>query len=309
MMDLYSENFAYGHQEILLKYMGLDLSTQILGIIEHGASRPNFLEDVRSPRYKWGKKTKFWAWSKETENLALTNGYKNVKAIGSPWLYLKKSTKIDDEVSRTEKYLVMPSHSVGNLSEVANFGMKLLRAQKFREVVGDQTATVCLHAADFCDPETREAFAKFGFDVTCVGSSLIQPAWSSSGNRVRSLLTLMNLMKNHTHFVTDHYGTALFYAIDLGLEISIRPGIKQFQNLDFETSNKSELFKVGEKSEIDFLNEFFPEAIDKFTEASKYFDFSSRILGRDCILSPKDLRKTLMFRENVYRYNSNVQPW
>ena len=310
-MGRYPDNFVYGHQEILLKYMGFEFSTQILGVIEHGAPLPNFLEDVRSPRYKWGRKTKYWAWSKETESLALKNGYKNIQAIGSPWLYLKNaiSNEIDSKTSRSKRFLVMPSHSVGNLSDVADSSMKLLRAQKFREAIGNQMATVCLHPADFCDPETRESFVKFGFDVTCIGSSLIQPPWSSSGNRVKSLYTLMNLMKNHTHFVTDHYGTAIFYAIDLGLEIAIFPEIKQFQNLDFGTSGNPNEFEARIKKEIKFLLEFFPAAINNFTLASKYTELSSKILGKDCIMSPTDLKQTLVLRHNVYRYNSNVQPW
>lgn len=307
----YAENFAYGHQEILLKYMGLNFSTQIIGIIEHGASRPNFLEDVRSPRFHWGQKTNFWAWSMETEALAKKNNYKNIKAIGAPWLYLKKSveTELTTSPQPSKKFLVMPSHSTGNASEIANLEIKKLRAKNFRDAIGDQFATVCLHAADFCDPDTRESFETYGFNVTCVGSSLIQPPWSSSGNRIKSLYTLMKLMLDHSHFITDHFGTALFYAVDLGLEISIFPEIKKYQNLDVALSEKETVYMFGTRSETEFLLTHFSQAIDKSAPASEFSEISSRMLGVDAIMSSNDLKETLQFRENVYLYNSDIQPW
>ncbi len=308
---LYAENFAYGHQEILLKYMGLDFSTQIIGIIEHGASRPDFLEDVRSPRFIFGQKTKFWAWSNETEKLAHESGFKNVKAIGAPWLYLKNSiNKAEFPVAQKQKkVLVMLSHSTGNASDVANVQIKNLRAQKLRDAIGDELATVCLHAADFCDPEARESFEEYGFNVTCVGSSLIQPPWSSSGNRERSLYTLLKLMHDHTHFVTDHYGTALIYAIDSGLEISILPEVKEYQRLDVVSSEKQDAYSHAVESEKKFLFKNFPQAINRFCEAAEFSWLSARMLGMDAMLTSNELINTLDFRENVFRYNSEVQPW
>lgn len=308
---LYAENFAYGHQEILLKYMGLDFSTQIVGIIEHGASRPDYLEDVRSPRFLWGQKTNFWAWSTQTEQLAHKSGFRNVKAIGAPWLYLRKSLGFTAPPlpQRQRRVLVMPSHSTGNASEVAKFQIKKLRAQKLREAIGDELATVCLHAADFSDPETRDSFEENGFGVTCVGSSLIQPPWSSSGNRVRSLYTLLNLMHDHTHFVTDHYGTALIYAIDLGLEISILPEVKEYQNLDVLSSAKQDIYLKVTKSEKDFILKNFPQAIDRFCEAAEFSELSAKMLGYDAMLTSNEMINTLDFRENVFRYNTHVQPW
>jgi hypothetical protein len=307
----YAENFAYGHQEILLRYMDLNFSTQIIGIIEHGASRPNLLEDVRSPRFQWGRKTNFWAWSNETEELAKKNNFKNVKAIGAPWLYLKKSveTELKPSPHPSKKFLVMPSHSTGNASEIANLEEKKLRAKNFRDVIGDQYATVCLHAADFCDPDTRESFETYGFNVTCVGSSLIQPPWSSSGNRIKSLYTLMKLMLDHSHFITDHYGTALIYAVDLGLDVSIFPEIKKYQNLDVALSEKQAIYMFGTRSETEFLLTHFSEALNKFAPASEFSDICSRMLGVDAIMSSKDLKEIMQFRENVYLYNSDIQPW
>jgi hypothetical protein len=310
-MNRFSENFAYGHQEILLKYIGQDFSSQIVGVIEHGASRPNFLEDVRSPRFLWGKKTNFWAWSKDTEELAFLKGFKNVKAIGAPWLYMKEAAWKKNELHKfsSNRFLVMPSHSTGNASEIANVKEKEMRARKFREIIGNKFATVCLHAADFCDPETREAFEKYEFKVTCVGSSLIQPVWSSSSNRVRSLYTLMKLMKEHTHFITDHYGTALIYAVDLGMEVSIFPEIKNFQKLDVNSSGKVVEFESVTRSEMEFMDEYFRAAMNNFAPANLYSEVAGRILGKDILMTPEELNETLTIKKNVYRYHLDVQPW
>ncbi len=310
-MNRFSENFAYGHQEILLKYIGQNFSSQIVGVIQHGASRPNFLEDVRSPRFAWAKKTTYWAWSKDTEELAFRQGFKNVRAIGAPWLYLKMRALESLELGKffSSKFLVMPSHSTGNASEVASREEKDLRARKFREAIGNEFATVCLHAADFCDPEIREAFEKYKFKVTCVGSSLIQPAWSSSGNRVRTLYSLMKLMNEHTHFITDHYGTALIYALDLGMDVAIYPEIKRFQRLDVNSSDKTVEFDSATKSETDFLYENFRVAINNFASASLYSQVTSSILGKNAVMMPEELLETLEIKKNVYRYHPDIQPW
>jgi hypothetical protein len=119
----------------------------------------------------------------------------------------------------------------------------------------------------------------------------------------------MKLMLDHSHFVTDHYGTALIYAVDLGLDVSIFPEIKRFQNLDVASSNKQIVYKFGTSSETEFLLAHFSQAIDRFAPASKFSSISSRMLGVDAMMSSNDLQETLQFRKNVYLYNSEIQPW
>ena len=91
--NMYSEQFAYGHREILLKYCGIDYSAQLIGNLQHGILGPNEPIDFRTPRFLGGFKSKFYVYSQVTESQGRESGFSNVYAIGSPWLYLKKSIK------------------------------------------------------------------------------------------------------------------------------------------------------------------------------------------------------------------------
>jgi len=50
MQNMFGEQFAYGQREILLKYCGLDFSTQILGNLQHGIFGNQVPIDFRTPR-------------------------------------------------------------------------------------------------------------------------------------------------------------------------------------------------------------------------------------------------------------------
>ena len=89
--SMFGEQFAYGQREILLKFCGLDFSTQLLGNLQHGIFGNNQEIDFRTPRYTSGRKSSFWVYSKESEQLGQSLGYKKVTAIGAPWLYMRDS--------------------------------------------------------------------------------------------------------------------------------------------------------------------------------------------------------------------------
>ena len=99
---MFGEQFAYGHREILLKYCGLDFSTQIIGNLQHGVYGYKQKIDFRSPRFIGGKPSTFWVYSKMYEEIGKSLGHDNVTAIGAPWLYLRKS--ISEEMKSISRY-------------------------------------------------------------------------------------------------------------------------------------------------------------------------------------------------------------
>lgn len=314
MRDMFSEQFGYGHREILLKYCGLDFSTQLLGNLQHGIMLDHMWLDFSSPRYFGMRKSKFWVYSKKYEQLGRSLGNKHVIAIGAPWLYLRdsiekyvQSFKVDED--KPKGVLIMPSHSAGPYNSLATVKQKKLRAKAFREIIGSQSATVCLHYIDFSNHETTDAFLDEGFKVTCAGSSNHLPYWSEAGNRVRTLFTQMNLMSTHTHLLTDRYGSHIFYAIDMGLKIGIFPEISRLSPI-IDHSGRKKLYDdaVLLKEESIYYRRNFPEAIDQFTDSIKYQEVSNEVLGRDAIMSPAELLKELDYRKNVFPIGQ-IQPW
>lgn len=203
----------------------------------------------------------------------------------------------------------MPGHSSGPFNSTASVKQKRERAKAFRQLVGSNIATVCLHASDYSNYETTDAFLNEGFKVTCAGSSNHLPYWSEAGNRVRTLHTIKNLMDSHTHLLTDRYGSYIFYAIDMGLKIGIYPEISRLSPIA-DLSGRKEIYddSILEKEELIYFKRNIPDAIDQFTESSKYLDISNAELGREAVLSPTDLLNVLDYRKNVYPI-SQIQPW
>jgi len=308
---MYSEQFAYGHREILLKYCGIDYSAQIIGNLQHGVLGPNEPIDFRTPRFLGGFKSKFYVYSQSTELKGRDSRFSNVHAIGSPWLYLKKSVNPKPPLDpvKGKKILVMPAHSQTNVWTRENKSQKRLRAQLFKQVIGSSMATVCLHGIDFCDSETRNAFSEVGFDVTCLGLSNLNLPWSQSSNRVRILFDLMQLMQSHTHFVTDEYGTPLFYAINMGLKIALHPEIRDVVEFQLPNPSRQDYFETNAAQDAkDFFSKNMSSALNKFGSANDFEAIANNILGVESVKSPSELREVLDYRLGIYP-KSSVEPW
>ena len=295
---MYSEQFAYGHREILLKYSGLSYSAQLLGNLQHGVYGPKEVIDFRVPKFLGGRVSKFWVWSKDIESQARGFGFQNVYAIGSPWLYLRAAIGSSNgpRFVDKERVLIMGGHSQTNAWDVTSKSEKREYAKQYREVIGSREATVCLHAVDFCDLDTRNAFLEYNFFVTCLGSSQSTVPWTQASNRTRMLLELIRLMESHSHFLTDDFGTQLFYAINMGMEIAIYPEL--LFNKRYHSPNSQSSHKLV--NNIDYFSENMPGSLNKFGAASTLEFIANGVLGVSSLRLPGELREILDYRLGVY---------
>jgi hypothetical protein len=298
-MQMYPEQFAYGHREILLDECGLDYSTQLIGNLQHGIELNSF--DFWSPRYLNWKNSKTYVFSKELENHSLKEGFRRVFAIGAPWLYLVKreTVKVVSRDGKRKKILVMPGHSQTNFYDRSSKSLITKRAKLFREAVGNFDSTLCLHPIDFLNVDTRNAFAEEGFDVTCLGISNSIPPWSPAANRIQFLENLLRLMTSHTHYVTDDVGTSLFYALNMEMNVAVFPQIRHLLDTTAINSGEvknSEYIRQSEK----FLKENFNDVVDRFGVNDDLINFANSSLGLDCIKEKDELIEILDFRRNVY---------
>lgn len=203
----------------------------------------------------------------------------------------------------------MPAHTTSTIFSLSTKLEKKERASAFRQIVGTMEATVCLHATDYCDPETTQSFIEEGFAVTCIGNSSLMPRWSQAGNRVRSLFTLMKLMESHESLLTDDFGTHLFYAIDIGIRIGIFTELrKKLKVGNISTGILGYNDSVQVSRDLAFMTSSMPQAIDNFTDSTKFLGLKNEKLGRDAVLSPLELREVLVYRRNVLPIGT-VQPW
>lgn len=308
---MFIEQFNYGHREILLQYMELDFSHQFIGNLQHGAYPPDYQVDYRTPRYLWGRNTKFWVFSKLLESDASAKGLTNVLAIGAPWTYLPREILFANTNTRdkSNRVLIMPMHSQGDSLSQSTFENKRKRAKLFRSAVGNREATVCLHYFDYLDIDTRKLFEDAGFRVTCLGLGSIPTPWSNATSRITFLPRLMKLMSEHRYYLTDGFGTSLFYAIDSGMQVSVEIEIGSELSLGrngIKTSSDSE--QQIKKDTLKFLESNMPNTLGGYSESNEYLKISNEWLGRDCHLSPKDLRDVMDYRRGVYP-NSTERVW
>ncbi len=299
LMNMYPEQFAYGHREILLDECELDYSAQLIGNLQHGIEINSF--DFRSPKYLFGKTAKTWVFSRDLEIESRKQGFKNVYAIGAPWLYLarRNTSKLIFTGNMTKRVLVMPGHSQTNFYDRSSKDLMIKRAKLFRDAVGNLQSTLCLHPIDFLNADTRNSFAEQGFEVVCLGISNSIPPWSPAANRMKFLDNLFYLMSTHTHYVTDDVGTSLFYALNMGLEVAVFPEIRHSLDtagINSGAINNSEYLNSSEK----FLKQNLNEVIDRFGASDQLRNFANLSLGLDCMKEKEELLEILDFRRDVY---------
>ena len=300
---MFAEQFNYGHREIMLQYMGLDFSHQLIGNLQHGSFPPGYEVDFRTPRYLWGRKSKHWVFSKYLESNASLKGFRNVIAIGAPWIYIPKSKVLtsSNENIKSNRVLIMPMHSQGDSINQSTFESKINRAKLFRSAVGDREATVCLHYFDYLDQDTRKSFEAVGFNVTCLGLGSIPTPWSNATSRLTFLPRLMKLMSEHQYYLTDGFGTSLFYALDSGMEVSVEIQIGFELSLGangVRTRVDSEL--PLKKTVLKYLEINLPNTLGRYCAPNEYVKISDVWLGKNCFRSPEDLRSVIDYRSGVY---------
>jgi hypothetical protein len=294
----FPEQFLYGHREILLEYLDLDLSTQFIGNLQHGFYAIGNI-DYRTPRFYMGRPTKFWAFSKDLETEARKKGFKNVHAIGAPWIYMKTSKSQGSTETTSSRFLIMPSHSQVDKVDVSTKMSKMKRAARYREIIGDNFGTVCLHPIDFLDSDTRESYMNQNFEVTCLGMSGLNPPWTFSANRVHSLYKLREIMNSHTHYLSDDLGTSFFYALDSGLKAGIFP--KVLGNSKIQSIYDSQFsFDSHINWSKSFLRNYFSNCYNDFGGNSDNVNMARNYLGYESKMDKYDLLDVIDYRVGVY---------
>ena len=293
-IELFSDQFSYGHREILLKYSNMSPGLFLLGKLQHGVWGPGEPINFHCPRIR-GRRAPFWVFSKADELSARSEGNSHVKAIGAPWLYLMSGVNPKRHVTQNPKYLIMPAHSTVNYVNSSSASEKHSRAQAFRQILGDVDATVCLHFNDFLDPDTRNAFIDTGYRITCVGVGANSTPFSPAANRVGFLLSLMRLMSEHTHLVNEGFSSSLMFAITMEMQIGLFPNTREKVRFGRQGSY-SEVDSTRAKFDIqmEYLEQYMSKSIDGFYFDDSYLQISSRYLGAESLLTKLELNHLLM---------------
>lgn len=295
--DLFYDQFTYGHREILLDFMKLDHTHAFLGRIMHGSFTE--YDDVSTfTVFINGKLAPYWTFNSEILNLKKNKFKNNIIDIGAPWLYLDKKSS-SNKIENT--FLIMPEHATENYLNSTTKKEKMARAKAFREIVGENKATVCLHYIDFCDLETRNAFDAFGFSVTCLGVANNRNAISPAGDRVNFLRNLNKLFSDHTHWVGEGFGTSLLYAAATGLNIGVFPEIRKFSKFGYRGVGTQEDWtrRIFDRN-LSIIKRDIPSVLDNFSKSNATIDFANIYLGLKHKKEPGELFDLMKPIKNIF---------
>jgi hypothetical protein len=267
----FGEQMAYGHREVLLKYMGLEKKFYFGASLTHGKILPDFLDPIR-PQYMrdgsqilqvlWRNDAEFEAKQKgiEAVSIGATGLYalhnlgqpiyetkNNLENIARSHIWSNDSKEILDLLSN-KKVLYMPLHSWdGDVISHVDSDLSILSQLSPNKV------TVLLAYLDFLDLENREYYQSWGFAVQCAGIRSSKIFDSPAGGREKFLYSLFDLVERHDYVISNSLTTGLLYAACLKKNIGILPKTR-LPNIVFSSWRNIQEFNT----DIQIQNSFFP---------------------------------------------------
>ncbi len=233
---LLSEQFNFGHREILIAANKLQENTLFLASVQHGWDPgPAIGKRILTRRMTQYSNL---VWSKRIQEFLSRNGNYISTPIGAPWSHLLRACGINPYVPKTSsndsslpthpRVLYFPSHSSHGFLAIHQKNASFLNSLTLGNKV-----KVCLFWSDFVNPKVRELHLREGYEITCAGyrgSSGGEVPWSPLGGRILYLPSILEMIERAEIVVLDTIGTALWYAISLGKRIVLLNGSEKFQN-------------------------------------------------------------------------------
>jgi hypothetical protein len=264
---MFAENRFYGHAEILLRHCGLSASTRIPLRLQHGwqpgvGMRPRYMAQP-GPKIVWS-----------TRNLerARDDGYRDVTAIGAPWLYMPAAPDPGPEQPRS--VLVVPFHG---WEKQALHGSMTAYADALAELEreGFGPITVCLYWHEYEQAELRELFERRGCATTTMGHRNDNPEF---------LLRQHELIRRHAFVSSNRVSTATFYALTAGRPFFLHGPPVGLSESDDPTGEQFDRWQ----------REQFPDLCSLEPDFERQRAIGEHELGADHLLSPEQLRERLL---------------
>ncbi len=199
------ESRFYGHVNILAKYCALNSTKWLNGYLQHGWTGTDGWGDYVGRR-RWGHK---FVWSQRVADEVLQGGGRNVTVIGSPWLYLLKQKNISlGNAIKNQGVIAYPLHSQ---PWAPKQDTNKEYAQYLKDTYG--SVTICLHWTDF--EKQKNTYQDLGHKVITYG---VGTPWLENFD-LEILSKQLEVLLNHSKFVSNAFQTSVFYALSLGLEV------------------------------------------------------------------------------------------
>jgi len=261
-----SDQFLYGHLEILQGYYNLNGRHILRAVLQHGWTEDTALGDVLF--YYKARRLPVLVWSLRYQAMQYSRKANHVIGIGSPWAHLvlkeentliRSETNFDRKSSRISTILYFPEHSYHGFASN-------LREDPFvaeiKSIYPNSRIIVSLYWLDFVDVKTRSLYESTCDLVVCPGYS--GSVWNhgpdgTSGGRLSYLSEVRAWIKNSDLIISSYVGSPYWYSLSLGrptLLVEELSGSKRnlllekifrFYNISYEDSSFTERVWVSQK--------------------------------------------------------------
>jgi hypothetical protein len=298
----FSEQFLYGHREILVNYAGLDPKAMIKGSIEHGWA----LDSGKGIRKFLTGRYLYLSWSEQRIRRSNIDDPMTL-AIGAPFIYAHSCVQEQIEEyrnlkkDRMKETLFFPVHGTEFSQQNAESQVEL-----FREFYDPQLSTVCLYWIEYVNPQIYGYYKKAGFNILCagfsgqmehtgLGYSARKLAGSPIGGRPNFLLNTIAIFSNFDNIVFGGVGTGLFYAAYMKKNITLLHKYlkSSYLDMDYEWGNSFEN-NIDEMRYVNYIAEQLGCSFSDIDYNSEKFHQLAEVeLGTSSRKSPEALREIL----------------
>lgn len=294
----FSEQFLYGHREILINFAGLNAKSLIKGSVEHGWA----LDSGRGIRKITGGRYLYLSWSQARISRSDVTD-KTTVAIGAPFIYAHKEVTptvqnfLDKNGRQESRILFFPTHGTEHIQQDPESQIAL-----FREKYDPQDASVCLYWVEFINPAIYNLYKQAGFKILCsgfsgqmehtgLGYSARKLAGSPIGGRPKFILNTIAMMATHSTIVFGGLGTAVFYAGFMRKKVDFLPNYLATTYLDMDSEHRSKFEEnLEEMRYVKYVADFMGCAFNQIDyNSTKFHSLADLELGVDDMRTQEQL--------------------
>ena len=261
---MYIDNSWYGARYIFSKYCKTR-DKAVYASIQHG----HVLVNEKNLGKKKISSTPWLVWNKKIESKCLKNGFKNIIAIGSAFIYLEKIYKFKN--IKPKGTLIFPLLSQPELKNKIDYD-KILKDLK-KNFPSPYTISVSVRDINFLIKKYKKLKnVKF---IT----------WGSRGSKNYLKKLYLNI-KYHQKILCIYPGSALIYALYLQRKVYLSKKL-------YLQSNRKHINQVKKSLNLN-MNDFKNYGINlRNLNINKNIKLSKEILGVNHIKTPEELKKLL----------------
>jgi len=290
ILDSLPYHVSYGATHVAAAYCGFNYPPGgHRGIWKHGwhSKYAQFHPSMVIGNMKDGRSQHHWVARVDEEVYLRSQGYKNVKAIGLPIIYLPES----QTARRPKSLLVMPAHSDDYTTLNSHF-------QEYADAIASIRSSfsevlVCVHPSCWRNGYWVDAFRKRGFTV-------IKGAFIEDRN---ALDRMSRLFLSFEYVTTNILGSHVAYAAHFGAKVSIFGSYVEYTAQDlvndqFYRERPHLLEPVIRLSSEQVVRQCYPELFCHPLEATQRLEWGHFEIGSNNKVTPEEMR--YLFGWTVY---------